>query len=505
MRTMRWILGLVLVLGVAVSPLMTAFAQDASPVVVDQPVSTEPDTPDPVATGQDPANTAAPTDVATDAPAGGPTATDPVFVAAVAPVMTIDGGTDSPVSVPAGGQATVAVSGLGQVQIFFYTAPGGCPQGDPSRVMYNGPVIGDTSFTRTGTPGMTEYLQAQLYGGEWSNCIQVTWLAEPTATATAPMPSGPGAMSLTVNGQTSGTLSVNPDDLVTVHAVNVSTLMLYSDADCGGVPYSASGVMLDSVLSQPANAWITPPTASFSMQAHGMDSSTGACITVSIIQPTDTAVPTATATSTAVPTDPPAETSTAADTPTATSVPTNTETATSAATATATATQLVPVLTVNGSTLSPVHVPGGSVATLLASGLTPGGTVAYGASPAGCPSSVASPGMQGPFAVGGDGTSTFQAGGISGATWYYQASQNGVWSNCLQLIWGATFTTPTPTQTSPALFVNDDDAAVVHVNYPSASIWVRWSGIPRLNVYPSADCSGIPVTSYTVSGFGSVY
>ncbi|MGN6033204.1 MAG: hypothetical protein ACTHQE_16245, partial [Thermomicrobiales bacterium] len=615
MRQWRWVLGLVLVVGMVVSPLLTVWAQEASPEAVDEPVVTEPDVTEPVETAE-PAGTEAPVDTVVPestatSPAPDAPTDAPVFSGAAAPVLTVGGSTDSPVSVPFGGQTTVAVSGLdSSMQVFFYTAPSGCPKDDPGRSMFLGPVLGDTSVPRTGAPGTTEYLQAQLYGGEWSNCIQVTWIAAPTATiaatdtATAKATSAettPGPMSFSVNGQTSGTLAVSPEEIVTALVVNVSALVVYGEGNCAGVPVYSYGVLPNNVLSWPASEWTHTP--GFSMQAHGMDSSSGNCITVTIIQPTATTTPADTSTATDVPTATGTRVPTATLTPTQTPVPTllvnggtesfvqvplgsflslhlqdfstlvwfhgggcaagsfwydsavgysdlayntngfdpsvfidnrisiqgysgsfaaggqpvttcrtievlglPTATATDTpvpsmtATATATATQQVLVMTVNGSTDSPVTVDAGAMVTMITSGLTPGGTVSYGFVQSGCPSSAGSPGMQGPYPVQETGTHQFGAGGdgIAGTSFAFQAFQNGVWSNCIRVVW-APEATATP---APLLLVNESTNAVTHVDYMTGSISVDWSGIPLLNLYPNTDCSGMPSLYYS-AGTGS--
>lgn len=427
-----------------------------------------------------------------------------------------------------------------------------------------------------------------------------TATVEPPTATTEPSPTvgQPGAMSFTVNNQTSGTLTLNPYDLVTLRSENVSLIVVYPGAGCATAPAYQYLAPIDPAISAPANEWITStPTTSFSVQAHGMDSSTGNCITISIIQPTDTA----TATGTLVPTetmmpsaiaepvllvnnlpdtlvqvnlgstlfihleglpklvwfhgggcatgsfwydaaigisdiayntsafDPAAfidgqisiqgysASISAGGQPVTTcrtievlGLPTATATETAEATVTATQQVVAPVMTVDGSTDSPANVAAGAMVTMLTSGLTPGGTVSYGYSQTACPSSVSSPALQGPYTVPDSGTHQFGAGGegIAGVSWYFQAVQDGVWSNCIQIVWAAAATAtvePSPTATTtavPLLLINDLTNTEIHVDYFNGSIAVDWNGIPLLNLYPNTDCSGMPSLHYS-GGSGS--
>lgn len=313
MRRFRWFLGLMMIFGMVASPLLTVWAEDGTPVVVDEPVSTEPDATEPVAT--EPIETVVPTDEPTEAPESTVTnepvtvepSDAPVFSGAAAPVLTVGGSTSSPALVPFGGQTTVAISGLdANMLVFFYTAPNGCPQDDTSRTMFSGPVQGNTSFPRTGPPGTTEYLQAQLYGGEWSNCIQVNWIAPPTATsaatntATAAPDLLAGTYLGTLNDDTQ--ISLAASDWFQYQGQNIPALFFFMGAGCAPSNYGyalplPSGVINPAALVQ-ENQLID---GAFSIQGYSGSIDAGGqpittCRTVTV-----SGLPTATATSAETP------------------------------------------------------------------------------------------------------------------------------------------------------------------------------------------------------------
>ena len=252
-----------------------------------------------------------------------------------APLLSIDGDTSALIQRTNGTGVTAGITNAApNSTITLFTSFVSCPYLAPDATAVRDlPVDGGgmTNAALFGETDTTEWVQARTADGAWTACIQVVWSAASTATATTPPT--PGAMNFTVNGQASGTLTVNPDDLVTAHAVNVSTLIVYSQGACVGEPAYTYGVMLNNEVSSPASEWTHTP--SFSMRAYGLDSSTGNCITVDIMQPTDTPVPT--------------------DSPTATATATATETLVPTATLTPSETP-VPVLTINNETTTFVHL-----------------------------------------------------------------------------------------------------------------------------------------------------